>query len=247
MDVYKGTGAFSGIAIGKILYYHKSEYQMRQYEITDVKTELNIFRQARTRVMEQLEDLYEKNCIIQGTQAEIFLRQKNLLEGKSFQRAIESVIQSEKVNSAYAVMTTRDEMLKTFRTLEEPAIKERLDNMREISDRLIGELGGISPRIDLGDEPVIVVTESITPTELMEMDKDKLMAIVTHHGSDMSHAAINAHITTANTLFFINDLPSYALHCCLYQPLSAFHRIGRQRLSFFTLLLLLSRVPQISA
>ena len=56
MDVYKGTGAFSGIAIGKILYYHKSEYQMRQYEITDVKTELNIFRQARTRVMEQLED-----------------------------------------------------------------------------------------------------------------------------------------------------------------------------------------------
>ena len=38
MDVYKGTGAFSGIAIGKILYYHKSEYQMRQYEITDVKT-----------------------------------------------------------------------------------------------------------------------------------------------------------------------------------------------------------------
>lgn len=192
MDVYKGTGAFSGIAIGKILYYHKSEYQMRQYEITDVKTELNIFRQARTRVMEQLEDLYEKNCIIQGTQAEIFLRQKNLLEGKSFQRAIESVIQSEKVNSAYAVMTTRDEMLKTFRTLEEPAIKERLDNMREISDRLIGELGGISPRIDLGDEPVIVVTESITPTELMEMDKDKLMAIVTHYGSDMSHAAIMA-------------------------------------------------------
>ena len=40
MDVYKGTGAFSGIAIGKILYYHKSEYQMRQYEITDVKAEL---------------------------------------------------------------------------------------------------------------------------------------------------------------------------------------------------------------
>ncbi|NSE04194.1 phosphoenolpyruvate--protein phosphotransferase [Blautia wexlerae] len=192
MDVYKGTGAFSGIAIGKILYYHKSEYQIRQYEITDVKAELNIFRQARVRVMEQLADLYEKNCITQGTQAEIFLRQKNLLEGKSFQRAIESVIQGEKVNSAYAVMTTRDEMLKTFRTLEEPAIKERLDNIGEISERLISELGGISPRIDLGEEPVIVVTESITPTELMEMDKDKLMAIVTHHGSDMSHAAIMA-------------------------------------------------------
>lgn len=192
MDIYKGTGAFSGIAIGKILYYHKSEYQIRQYEITDVREELNVFRQTRARVMEQLTELYEKNCTIQESQAELFLRQKNLLDGKTFQRAIESIIKNEKVNSAYAVMTTRDEMVSTFRTLEEPAIKERLENIREISDRLISELGGISPRIDLGDEPVILVTESITPTELMEMDKDKLMAIVTHHGSDISHAAILA-------------------------------------------------------
>ena len=192
MDIYKGTGAFSGIAIGKILYYHKSEYQIHQYEITDVREELNVFRQARARVMEQLTELYEKNCTIQESQAELFLRQKNLLDGKTFQRAIESIIQNEKVNSAYAVMTTRDEMVSTFRTLEEPAIKERLENIREISDRLISELGGISPRIDLGDEPVILVTESITPTELMEMDKDKLMAIVTPHGSDISHAAILA-------------------------------------------------------
>ena len=190
MDIYKGTGAFPGIAIGKIVYYHKSEYQIRQYEITDVKSELSIFRQARARVIEQLTELYEKNCMIQESQAELFLRQKELLEGKSFQRAIESIIQNEKVNSAYAVMTTRDEILSTFRNLEEPAIKERLANIREISDRLISELGGVSPRIDLGDEPVIVVAESITPTELMEMDKDKLLAIVTHHGSDISHAAI---------------------------------------------------------
>ena len=190
MDIYKGNGAFPGIAIGKIVYYHKSEYQIRQYEITDVKSELSIFRQARARVIEQLTELYEKNCTIQESQAELFLRQKDLLEGKSFQRAIESIIQNEKVNSAYAVMTTRDEILSTFRNLEEPAIKERLANIREISDRLISELGGVSPRINLGDEPVIVVTESITPTELMEMDKDKLLAIVTHHGSDISHAAI---------------------------------------------------------
>ena len=175
MDIYKGIGAFSGIAIGKIVYYHRSEYQIRQHEIADVKGELGIFRQARARVMEQLTELYEKNCTIQESQAKLFLRQKELLEGKSFQRAIESIIQNEKVNSAYAVMTTRDEILSTFRNLEEPAIKERLANIREISDRLLSELGGVSPRIDLGDEPVIVVTESITPTELMEMDKDKLM------------------------------------------------------------------------
>ena len=82
MDVYKGTGAFSGIAIGKILYYHKSEYQMRQYEITDVKTELNIFRQARTRVMEQLEDLYEKNLHNSGNPGRDFSQTEESAGGK---------------------------------------------------------------------------------------------------------------------------------------------------------------------
>ena len=82
MDVYKGTGAFSGIAIGKILYYHKSEYQMRQYEITDVKTELNIFRQARTRVMEQLEDLYEKKLHNSGNPGRDFSQTEESAGGK---------------------------------------------------------------------------------------------------------------------------------------------------------------------
>lgn len=192
MEVYKGTGAFSRIAVGKILYYHKSEYQVHQYEITDIKEEIAIFQQARLKVMEQLTRLYEENCTVSESQAELFLNQKKLLEGKSFQQAIESMIRSEKVNSAYAVMTTRDEISSTFRNLEEPAIKERIAGICEISDRLISELGGFSPRIDLGPQPVILVTENITPTELMEMDKDKLLAVVTHQGSDTSHAAILA-------------------------------------------------------
>ena len=37
MEVYKGTATFSGIAIGKILYYYKDEYQIRQYLVQDVK------------------------------------------------------------------------------------------------------------------------------------------------------------------------------------------------------------------
>ncbi len=37
MEIYKGTATFSGIAIGKILYYHRSDYQIRQYLVSDVK------------------------------------------------------------------------------------------------------------------------------------------------------------------------------------------------------------------
>lgn len=190
MEVYKGTATFSGIAIGKILYYYKKEYQIRQYLVTDTKKEVNDFNSTRVQVIRQLKELYEKNCSGRQMEAEIFMEQIKLLESESFRRAIESIITSQKVNAAYAVMTNRDELSTTFRNLEEPAIRERISNIEEISNRIIAILGGISPKIDLGQEPVILVADSLSPTEIMEMDKEKILAVVTHQGSIVSHTSI---------------------------------------------------------
>lgn len=192
METYKGSGVFTGIAIGRILYYHRNERRIRQYVVNDVKTELEIFREACFKTEEELDGLYREYAARTGSEAEAFLAQKKILNSKSFKKAIESIIQNEKVNAAYAVMTTRDEITSTFRNLEEEVIRDRIAGIRLLSDRLIGALGGISPKIDLGDEPVILVTKNIFPTELMEMDKEKLLGIVTHQGSDISHASIMA-------------------------------------------------------
>lgn len=192
MEIYKGTATFSGIAIGKILYYYKKEYQIRQYLITDTKKEINDFNSTRVQVIRQLKELYEKNCSGNRMEAEIFMEQARLLESDSFRRAIESIITSQKVNAAYAVMTNRDELSATFRNLEEPSIRERISNIQEISNRIISVLGGISHKIDLGEEPVILVAESLSPTEMMEMEKDKILAVVTHQGSVVSHTSIVA-------------------------------------------------------
>lgn len=192
MEIYKGTATFPGIAIGRILLYQRNEYQIRQYLTNDVKKELEDFNTARVQVQTLLRQLYEQNSSIEESQAKIFLEQAKLLDPGSFQRAVESVISSEKVNAAYAIMTTRDELSNTFRNLEEPVIKARIDHIRDISNRLIEAMGGASPKIDLGEEPVILVSESLAPTEMMEMGKEKLLAVVTHQGSTVSHTSIMA-------------------------------------------------------
>lgn len=64
------------------------------------------------------------------------------------------------MNAAYAVMINRDELVETFRNLEEPVIRRRINDMQEISNRLIQILGGAAIRINLGDEPVILVAEA---------------------------------------------------------------------------------------
>ncbi len=203
MEIFKGTATFSGIAIGKILYYSRGEYQIRQFLVSNIKKEIEEFRKARAQAAQSLQELYEKIRLLDEQEAKTFLEQKKILESESFQRAVESCISSEKVNAAYAVMTNRDEITETFRTLEEPAIRRRIADIQEISNRLIQILGGASIHINLGDEPVILVTESLSPTEIMEMDKEKLLAVVMHHGSAVSHTSIVAKTMEIPTLLDI--------------------------------------------
>ena len=190
MEIYKGVSTFSGIAIGKILYYSRGEYQIRQCLVSNIKKEIADFQVARKQAIRKLNELYEANRMLNENEAKNFLRQAKLLETGSFQNAIVSSITNEKVNAAYAVMTNRDELVDTFRNLQEPVIRKRISDIQEISARLIQILGGASLRINLGEEPVILVAESLSPTEIMEMDKDKLLAVVMHHGSTVSHASI---------------------------------------------------------
>ena len=44
MEIFKGTATFSGIAIGKILYYSRGEYQIRQSLVSNIKKEIEEFR-----------------------------------------------------------------------------------------------------------------------------------------------------------------------------------------------------------
>lgn len=192
MEIYKGIATFSGIAIGKVLYYSRGEYQIRQCLVSNIKKEISDFQEARLQAVHKLHELYEASRLLNEQEARAFLRQIKLLESESYQNAIESSIAHEKVNAAYAVMINRDELVETFRNLEEPVIRRRINDMQEISNRLIQILGGAAIRINLGDEPVILVAEALSPTEIMEMDKDKLLAVVMHHGSTVSHASIMA-------------------------------------------------------
>ena len=200
MEIYKGIATFSGIAIGKILYYSRGEYQIRQCLVSNIKKEISNFQEARLQAVQKLHELYEANRLLNEQEAGVFLRQIKLLESESYQNAIESSIANEKVNAAYAVMINRDELVETFRHLEEPVIRRRINDMQEISNRLIQILGGAAIRINLGDEPVILVAEALSPTEIMEMDKDKLLAVVMHHGSAVSHASIMAKTMEIPTL-----------------------------------------------
>ena len=200
MEIYKGASAFAGIAIGKIRFYRKGEYQIRQHQADDVKKELKNFDVARRHVMQTLKEEYDRMSEKQMDTADPeldmepqpldrivkvngengtnqILEQAELLGSGSFLRAVQSMITGEKVTAAYAVQTTRDEMQSTFSRLNDPTIKERIHNVSRISSLLLEILGEDENKIDLGEEPVILAADALSLAELMEMDKEKLLGI----------------------------------------------------------------------
>lgn len=191
MEIYKGASAFAGIAIGKIQFYRKGEYQLRQHQADDIKTEQRNFDVARRHVMQTLKEEYDSAGISEAIEHQV-LEQAELLGSGSFLRAVQSMISGEKVTADYAVQTTRDELNGTFGNLKDPSIKERIHNVSRVSDLLLEILGKEEKKINLGEEPVILAADALSPAELMEMDKDKLLGIVTRKGSATSHTAILA-------------------------------------------------------
>lgn len=191
MEIYKGASAFAGIAIGKIQFYRKGEYQLRQHQADDIKTEQRNFDVARRHVMQTLKEEYDSAGISEAIEHQV-LEQAELLGSGSFLRAVQSMISGEKVTAAYAVQITRDELNGTFGNLKDPSIKERIHNVSRVSDLLLEILGKEEKKINLGEEPVILAADALSPAELMEMDKDKLLGIVTRKGSATSHTAILA-------------------------------------------------------
>ncbi|MCF0132229.1 MAG: phosphoenolpyruvate--protein phosphotransferase, partial [Blautia sp.] len=185
-----------------------------EYLINNVLKELDDFSKARSKVLAQMQDRYEDSPADSDT-AKKYGRQMNLMGKGSFQRAVETMIVNEKVSAAYAIMTTSNELTNTFRKLEDPSIVDRITDVQEIAEALISVLGGVSSKINLGDSPVILVAEQLLPSEILEMDKEKILSILTHTGSHISHASIVAKTMGIPSLSDLEISPEWNNHCAI--------------------------------
>ncbi len=191
MEILNGRSTFPGIAIGRIFYHFHRGYKGRTLATGNVKREQELFDKARMQVLDSLRRDEESRHIA------------DLLNGKTYSLAVRSLIEEQKVTASYACTLTRDEMLYTFQKLSDPVMVKRLVAVREATARLLSALGAMPVRIKMGDEKAILVSETLTPREIAELEKDKILAVVTRQGSDISHTAILAKTMDVPSLFDI--------------------------------------------
>lgn len=192
MLILKGRTASRGIACGPAAVIKKRVEAVKS-KVADGQRELERLNGAIEEAKRSLEKLYDKAVREVGEDsAAIFEVHRMILEDEDFLDAVRNLVGKECYNAAYAAYITGENFAGMFAEMDDDYMKARATDMRDVAARLVRILSGeVEP--DLSDMvPSVIVADDLTPSETVQMDKSKILAFITVHGSPNSHTSILA-------------------------------------------------------
>ena len=193
MQEFSGKSVYKGLAMGRVVVLRGNDFAVKRVKIERCEEEIRRVQDAAEKAAEQLQRLYDKAVKEVGeASAAIFEVHQMMLEDEDYLEAIHNMIHTERVNAEYAVAITGDNFSEMFAEMDDDYMKARAADIKDVSNRLIRNLQGKeSCNLDTS-EPAVIIADDLSPSETVQMDKEKILAFVTVHGSTNSHTAIIA-------------------------------------------------------
>nr|MBQ8253783.1 phosphoenolpyruvate--protein phosphotransferase [Lachnospiraceae bacterium] len=193
MQYFKGKSVYKGVTMGPVVVYKKQGEQVKRKAIENPEAEILRLRQALEMSKLQLDALYEKAVTEVGeASAAIFEVHKMMLEDEDYLEAAINMIRTECVNAEYAVTMTGNNFSQMFSSMADEYMKARAADVIDVSSRLARNLCGQREQGTFMERPSVIVADDLSPSETVQLDKKKILAFVTVHGSTNSHTAILA-------------------------------------------------------
>lgn len=193
MQYFQGKSVYKGIVMGPVAVLKKNDYQVKRARIEDSEAEVKRVEEAVEVSKKQLGRLYDKAVREVGeASAAIFEVHQMMLEDEDYLESMENMIRTELVNAEYAAAATGDNFAEMFAAMDDEYMKARSADVKDISERLVRNLSGEGDNDLSSMEPSVIVADDLSPSETVQMDKEKILAFVTVHGSTNSHTAILA-------------------------------------------------------
>ena len=194
--VLSGIGASPGIFIGIAYLVDKEGVEVVQkYTIDpkDLDAEISRFKTAVKVVTDELHTIIENTPVAFREHAYILETHLVLLKDKMlYGKTIES-IKRDRVNAEWALKDVVSSIKTVFQNISDPYIKERSEDIGQVSDRIMLCLAGVET-IDISEinKRVILVAHELTPAETSQIQVDRIMGFITDRGGQASHTGIIA-------------------------------------------------------
>lgn len=194
MKEFKGLSGARGQALLPALVLSRAAIVPEKRETADPEGEIARFEAIRAAYAAELDALKEKTAKENGEEASAIMKAYAVIARDNFffKKPMKQV-KNEGVAADWAVAAERDKVCAKFAAMEDPYMKARADDIRNVCDELIRRLNGVSSAVEVqGDGPVILVAEDLTPEDTIRIDKSKLGGFITERGGVTSHAVILA-------------------------------------------------------
>ncbi|MFC5705095.1 phosphoenolpyruvate-protein phosphotransferase PtsI [Aeromonas eucrenophila] len=205
-----GILASPGIAFGKALLLKEDEIVINQGKISvdQIDAEINRFLEARTKSATQLEAIKEMAGRTFGEEKEaIFEGHIMLLEDEELEGDIRSFIKDNKASADKAIYEVIEQYAKMMADLDDPHLRERATDFRDIGTRLVKNVLGIAVvNLSTIDEEVILVAKDLTPSETAQINLKYVLGFVTDIGGRTSHTSIMARSLELPAIVGTNDI-----------------------------------------
>ena len=188
----RGTGASSGIGIGKAVVVRDEKPEVVQVSISDKDKEVKRFEDVLAKIteatMEMAASLANK---VEGKEAEILNGHVLLLSDPMLSEEIKQKIQNELVNAEFAVDGVYDMYAGMFASMDDELMQQRATDMKDLKVRILKGLLGMAD-VDVARLPEgsILVAEDLTPSMTAGLNPQTVCGIVTELGGRTSHSAI---------------------------------------------------------
>lgn len=185
----KGIKASGGIALGRAHVIKELSFEFE--ERSNNAEEVSRYHDAKQGNILRLEQLKEKTLNEIGeSEAEVFEAHKQLLLDPVMDKEINELLING-YTSEYAFSVVMDKYIEMFQGLDNDYMRERAADLKDIKVNMLKTLSGMEVS-DVIDEKVIIVTYDLTPSETVNLDKEKTIGFVTEIGGETSHSAIIA-------------------------------------------------------
>ncbi|CAG9297484.1 phosphoenolpyruvate-protein phosphotransferase PtsI [Celerinatantimonas diazotrophica] len=205
-----GIPASPGIAFGKALLLSEDQIVINKHPIksSEIDREIQCFLDARKKTSEQLEDIKAMAGATFGEEKEaIFEGHIMLLEDEELEEDIKTFIRDELASADRAIHEVIEQNAEMLANLDDPYLRERAADFRDIGTRLVKNALGIEIVSLSGiKEEVIVVASDLTPSETAQINLDKVLGFVTDLGGRTSHSSIMARSLELPAIVGTNDI-----------------------------------------
>lgn len=193
--MYSGIAVSSGVAIGKAYLLDRSKVCVLKRSIpeSEIEEEIKRLRDAIEKSKAQMQETKQRASSMADKYAIILDTYTLLLEDEILVNETIETIKREHSNAEWALTVTLEKFTNLFNNINDDYLKGKKDDLDLVVHGVIKNLiGHYQESIADIDEPVIIITHELSPSDTIVMSKSYILGMATEVGGKTSHVGIFA-------------------------------------------------------